>query len=232
MGSLVDRLKGKFIVIDGPDGSGKTTQLGLLERSLTSQGAEVEIVVDPGGTHTGQKIRGILLGRDTEPIAPMCETFLFMASRAQLVHEKVRPAMAKDKVVLGDRFISSTLAYQGALNVDTRLILELGEKAVQGTWPDLTLLLDLPVEEGIGRAGAERAELGKKQRTAGQLALFGDRMESRDLDYHQEVRRRFQGLGTDDSPYPCPVAHLDATGRPEEVHARVLEALEEHFGHA
>jgi dTMP kinase len=232
MGSLADKLKGRFIVIDGPDGSGKTTQLGLLEESLTFYGAEVEVVVDPGGTYTGQKIREILLDRDTESIAPMCETFLFMASRAQLVHQKVRPAIRKGKVVLGDRFISSTLAYQGALGVDTKLILELAEKAVEGTWPDLTVLLDLPVEEGIGRAGAERAELRKKQRTAGQLALFGDRMESRNLDYHQEVRRRFGDLGTDSSPYPRVVAHLSASGTPEEVHAKVLETLEVHFENA
>ncbi len=229
MGELAEKLAGKFIVIDGPDGAGKSTQLQMLKEYLQNEGQAVEIVIDPGGTKTGQKIREILLGRDTEPISPACETLLFMASRAQLVHEKVRPALKAGKVVLGDRFISATMAYQGALGVDTNEIIGIAHKAVGDTWPELTIILDLSAEEGIARAGAERMKpKEKKRRTAGQLGLFGDRMESRAMDYHALVRDNFLALGKK-TAYPRPVVHLDATGSPDEVGAKVWGALQRHF---
>ncbi|MBN1943841.1 MAG: dTMP kinase [Phycisphaerae bacterium] len=212
MDALAKSLQGRFLVIDGPDGAGKSTQLNLLRDRLTLIGAAVEVVIDPGGTAVGGEIRNILLHAKDLHVAPMCETLLFMASRAQLVEEKIRPALTAGKVVLSDRFISATLAYQGALGVDAKMILDLGGKAVGGTWPDLTILLDLPAEIGL-----DRIQRGR------------DRMESRALAYHQEVQRRFAGLGSEKHPYPRPVVHLSAAGRPEEVHASVVKALEETF---
>ncbi len=212
MDGLVDKLKGGFIVVDGPDGAGKSTQLALLKALLEKAGGCVELVIDPGGTAVGGDIRNILLHAKDLHLAPMCETLLFMASRAQLVAEKIRPAQADGKIVLGDRFISATLAYQGALGVDTNMVLELGDVAVQKTWPSLTILLDVPVDVGMGRIQRQR-----------------DRMESRAAEYHQEVRRRFASLGTKDNPYPHPVVHIDAVGTPEDVHSRIVAMLNERY---
>ncbi len=226
MTDWMDNLAGRFLAIDGPDGAGKSTQLDLLRHALIDHGLVVETVFDPGGTDIGQQIRHLLLHRDIKP-SPMCETLLFMASRAQLVSEKVHPALDAGKVVLSDRFISATLAYQGALGVDATQIVALGEIAVGGLWPDLTLLLDLPVEEGLQRIGIVREPARKRQSAPlGQLTLFGDRLETRSTDYHQQVRAAFRSL---DKVYPAPVGHVDAVGSQGQVAQRMLAALEAQF---
>jgi dTMP kinase len=226
MTDWMDNLAGTFLAIDGPDGAGKSTQLDRLRHALTERGLVVETVFDPGGTDIGQQIRHLLLHTDVKP-SPMCETLLFMASRAQLVSEKVRPALDAGKVVLSDRFISATLAYQGALGVDARQIIALGEIAVSGVWPDLTLLLDLPVEEGLQRIGIVREPARKRQSAPlGQLTLFGDRLETRSTDYHQQVRSAFRSL---DAVYPAPVRHVDAVGSEDEVAQRMMAAVEAQF---
>lgn len=229
MSELAENLKGKFIVIDGPDGAGKSTQLRMLKDYLTGEGLAVETVIDPGGTHTGQRIREILLGRESESVNPVCETFLFMASRAQLVHEKIRPAVQAGKIVLCDRFISATLAYQGSLGIDKDFVLDLGKKAIGETWPDLTIILDLPVEDGMRRIGAVRGRLkstAQNGSSAGQLALFGDRLESRSSDYHERVRQNFKQI---DKYYPAPVCHLDGAGNPQEVFEKLRALLGKQF---
>ncbi len=207
MTDLVESLRGKFLVLDGPDGAGKSTQLDLLARHLSKQGADVECVRDPGGTNVGDKIRRILLDRANGHIAPLCEMLLFMASRAQLIAEKVRPAVEAGKVVLCDRFISATIAYQGASGVDAKPIIEVGELAVAGLWPDLTIVLDLPAEEGLARAGE-----GDRH----------DRMEARPTAYHQAVLENFLALP---QCYPRPVVVVSADGEPDAVFARMLEAI-------
>jgi len=216
MGNLAENLAGKFIVLDGPDGSGKTTQLRLLAEHLTERGADVEVVMDPGTTKIGQKIRALLLDRDNGEIGPLCETMLFMASRAQLVAEKVRPALAGGKVVLCDRFISATAAYQGASGVDAAKILTVGDVAVGGLWPDLTIILDMAAGAGLARVG----------RRAGQ-ADAGDRMETRPLDYHEAVRRNFAALA---GTYPGPVVCVPADADKQTVFKRVLAELARAFG--
>jgi len=157
----------------------------------------------------------------------MCEALLFMASRAQLVHERVRPALEEGKVVLCDRFISATLAYQGASGIDKNLIIELGEIAVQGLWPDLTIILDVPVEEGMQRIGIVRKRLKKgRQPNREQLPLFGDRMEARKSTYHERVREIFREVH---KLYPRPVRYVDAKGSPDEVLERIKEELRQGF---
>jgi dTMP kinase len=216
MSTLAEKLAGRFIVFDGPDGSGKSTQLALLSQHLTERGCRVERVHDPGTTAVGEKIRAILLDRDIGAIAPMCEALLFMASRAQLIEERIRPALAAGKVVLCDRFISATVAYQGASGVDPNKIIEVGDVAVQGVWPDLTIILDLPAEVGLER-------LGRRQQRGGDA---GDRMERRGLPYHQAVLENFRRLA---EVYPRPVAFVPGAGDADAVFQDVLAELEKAF---
>lgn len=225
---LADKLAGTFLVIDGPDGAGKSTQLGRLRDYLCSHGLEVESVVDPGTTNIGKKIRALLLDRDNGEIGPMCETLLFMAARAQLVHECVLPAVERGKTVLCDRFISATIAYQGASGVDREQILELGRVAIGNHWPDLTVILDLPAAVGMKRLGVVRKRLKKDSGEAStQLPLFGDRMESRTSEYHRVVRETFRTVHRD---YPGKVAYVRAVGTQDEVFDRILEAVQSELG--
>ncbi len=229
MRELVTRLAGKFIVLDGPDGCGKTTQVALLARMLTRQGADVLTVRDPGGTAVGESIRRLLLEPEHGPIAPVCETMLFMASRAQLVAERIGPALRAGRVVLGDRYVSATVAYQGALGVDPQAILRVAEVAVQGVWPDLTIILDLPAEVGLRRVGARRQGAAEGQGPGCGPGGAPDRLESRDLRYHRAVRRNFQALGR---CYGHPVAcvRADEQRDAQAVFAEVLAELEKAFG--
>lgn len=227
-GDLAKKLAGRFIVIDGPDGAGKTTQLGKLHDYLCEHGVEVESVVDPGTTEVGKKIRALLLDRDNAEIGPMCETLLFMAARAQLVHERVLPAVRRGATVLCDRFISATVAYQGASGVDREQILQLGRIAIGDRWPDLTIILDLPADVGMKRLGVVRKRPTEDSEQAGaQLPLFGDRMERRTSEYHRLVRETFKTLRSD---YPGKMAYVHAVGTPDEVFERILHAVERELG--
>jgi dTMP kinase len=226
MSNLSQRLSGKFIVLDGPDGSGKSTQLKLLRARLTEIGSAVESVYEPGATELGEKVRHILLDRSSVRIGAMAETLLFMASRAQLVEEKIKPALQAGKVVLCDRFVSATLAYQGASGVDANTILDLAEAAVQGIWPDLTVILDVSVEVGMQRAGAPRDRVKTDKNAKDQLALFGDRLEARSDAYHQAVRKNFRNL-VKDYPHPCVLVSADK--EPPAVLEGILSAIEKTF---
>lgn len=227
--TLIDKIRGKFIVFDGPDGSGKGKQLDMLQTHLQGCGIAVVRGKDPGGTVIGDRIRNVLLGYDLSEMDVRCETFLFMASRAQLVGEVIEPALQQDKTVLCDRFISATCAYQGAAGYDARRVIEVGKYAVGETWPHLTLILDVPVEEGFKRTGRKPHHAGKnrKRHAAGQQSLFDDShpdaMEARPLDYHRKVRENFLSLA---SVYPRPVVVVDGMADVEAVHQRVLEAIE------
>lgn len=243
MNELAGNLAGRFIVVDGPDGAGKSTQIGRVREYLETLGCKVEVVIDPGTTSIGQKIRYLLLDRDNGEIGPMCETLLFMASRAQLVCECIRPALEQGNVVLCDRFVSATVAYQGASGVDADTIIRLAKIALDQTWPDVTLILDLPVKEGFDRLGIDRRRLkrpqweerermaGSKQKArskagAGQLSLFGDRMESRSMNYHEKVVAIFKELH---ACYPTKVRYIDAVGTEEEVFSRMVAEITDEF---
>jgi len=222
-------LSGKFIVIDGPDGSGKGAQLERLAAWLTERGSACCRARDPGGTEIGDRIRHILLGFDLSRMDAQCEALLFMASRAQLVAEVVRPALKKSKVVLCDRFISATCAYQGAAGVAHEDIVALGRLAVGATWPDLTIVLDVPPEVGFQRTGRRPHHVGKRD-DVGQLSMFdgatSDAMERRPLEFHRKVRQLFRELP---AVYPAPVTVVDAAGDVEAVWDGVREAVERAF---
>lgn len=222
------KLGGKFIVLDGPDGSGKGTQIAMLKAMIEAQGGEFVRAKDPGGTPIGNRIRHVLLGYDLSEMDARCETLLFMASRAQLVAEVVRPAIAAGKTVVGDRFISATCAYQIAAGFPQEDVLTLGRLAVGDTWPDLTLILDVPPELGFKRTGHTGAATrnGGKDRHFDQLNMFDDAqvdaMESRPLEFHRAVRENFLELPR---IYPAPVEVIDASRDAEAVFADIKEAL-------
>lgn len=227
--SIAKKLAGRFLVFDGPDGCGKTTQIEKLARHLDALGTTVVIASDPGGTAIGDRIRHILLGFDLREMDLRCETFLFMASRAQLVAEVIEPALADGHVVLCSRFITATIAYQGAGGYEIDRLLELANRAVGDTWPDLTIVLDLPVEVGFQRTGRKTHHVGanRTENQGNQEQLFKDAnvdaMEARPTDFHRRVREKFLELP---GLYPRPVHILDAGGSPDQVHEHVLELIQ------
>ncbi|MBP7216380.1 MAG: dTMP kinase [Candidatus Omnitrophica bacterium] len=170
--------KGVFITFEGSEGCGKSTQSKLLADFLTRKGLKVLHLREPGGVKISEKIRAILLDCKNVAMSQECEMLLYMAARAQVVKEIIKPALKKGMIVICDRFLDSTIAYQGyGLGIDTGLIKRIGMFATQGIAPDLTILLDLPVRKGLlHRQYCE------------------DRIEQRSLAYHRKVRRGYQAL--------------------------------------
>lgn len=225
-------LGGRFIVVDGPDGAGKGTQIERLKSWITELGGRWIYAKDPGGTAIGDRIRHILLGYDLSEMDVRCEALLFMASRAQLAAQVIRPALAAGHTVLGDRFISSTLAYQVAAGMPREEILALGRLAVGQTWPDLTIVLDVPPEVGFSRTGRlpDAAVLRRRSDNADQLDMFGDTrtdaMEERPMEFHRAVRENFLALP---AIYPRPTVIIDGNRDRDAVFADIQEALRRAF---
>ncbi len=198
---------GLFVSLDGLDGTGKSTQCGLLADWLRHEGSEPIVCVDPGGTAVGKAIRDLLLEhRPAWGMSLPCEALLFMASRAQLVTELIRPALDAGRPVISDRFLLANVVYQGhAGGLDPQQLWAIGRFATGGLEPDLTLVLDLPPE----------AALTRRQRPP-------DRLESRDADYQARVR---EGFLTEARRQPGRIRVLDA-GRPvEAVHRQICEEV-------
>lgn len=211
---LKKKLVSKFVVLDGPDGCGKSTQLKLLADQLNVEGLQVTSVRDPGTTAAGEAIRDILLSGKYGRLSPRCELLLFMAARAQMISEIIHPAIEMGRLVLGDRFISASLAYQGASGVDLSAIIEMGKFAVHTTWPNLTIILDVPVELGLQRIHRKN-HLNKTP-----VAL--DAMECRSIEFHRRVRETFLRLP---GIYPGRVEIIDASSSIDQVHEKIVEAL-------
>jgi dTMP kinase len=164
-------MKGKFITFEGSEGCGKSTQSKLLYRYLKRRGLGVVYLREPGGNKISEKIRKILLDSQNNSITPTTETLLYMAARAQVVDEIIAPALKKGKIIICDRFMDSTIAYQGyGLGIEIKLIKCVGEFATSGIKPDLTIFMKLPLEDGL------------RHRRNSQ-----DRIEMRSLNYHQRV---------------------------------------------
>ena len=170
-------MKGTFITFEGSEGCGKSTQSKLLAEYLRRKGCKVVYLREPGGTAISEKIRNILLDPKNH-IEPLSETLLYMVARVQLVKQIIKPALAEGKIVICDRFLDSTIAYQGyGLGVDIKFIQHTGKLATDGIKPDLTILLDLAVKEGL-----RYREFSK------------DRIEKRSLSYHLRVRKGYLKL--------------------------------------
>jgi len=229
---MIKDLKSSFIVLDGPDGSGKSTQIKLLGEYFYSLGFEIIITNDPGGTPIGDQIRHLLkYGAKTE-MNVHTELMLFMASRSQLIVDVILPALKDNKVVLCDRFVSATCAYQGAGGYDIKKIIDLAKYVIDGHWPDLTIILDLPVEEGRRRIGHLPGQKTKKNHEgAYQSFLFEnvttDLFDSRTVEYHRKIRKIFQKL---QDYYPSPVEILNVSEMsPLEAHKKIIYTIEKHF---
>jgi dTMP kinase len=223
-----NKFAGKFIVLDGPDGCGKSTQLELLVEYLNKEGVEVVKTHDPGGTKIGDQIRRLLKYDAKGAMDVHTETMLFMASRAQLVAEVIKPAIERGKTVLCDRFISSTCAYQGSRGYPIEKIIELGKLAVGDVWPDLTIIIDVPPEQGLERTGRKpRQKSTANHEDANQSHLFEnitpDRFDLKPLEYHRKVRKWFLMLGKN---YPGIVKVVDGGNADvETVHERIKQVV-------
>jgi dTMP kinase len=207
--------RGLFLTLDGPDGGGKTTQAATLAAWLRAQGVTVLTCRDPGGTSLGERVRPILLDRGTVNLSLRAEMLLYMASRAQLVEEVIRPALELGQVVVSDRYLLANIVYQGyagGLAVDE--VGRVGLAATGGLLPDLTLILDVPVAVARARVGGAR-----------------DRIEDRPEAYHSKVREGFlraaeEGRDGACPYYPAPIVVLDASADPETISDRIRSEVE------
>lgn len=193
-----------FLAFEGVDGAGKSTQVKLLAELLESQGREVLLCREPGGTELGEELRRILLVTGGE-MDPEVEVLLFMAARAQLCSKVIRPALEAGKVVISDRFLWSSVVYQGIVGgLGVEEVLSIGRVATRGLLPDLTVLVDL--DPADSHSGLDEA----------------DRMESRGLDFQRRVREGFLALADEFSES---FALIDGGGSVEQVHERIIEVL-------
>lgn len=205
---------GSLVVFEGAEGVGKSTQVDLLLRRLADAGIAAVAFREPGGTSVGDQIREILL-HPGNVITPVAEALLFMASRAELCEREIMPALAAGKVVVLDRFFLSTYAYQiGGRGLDEQAVRNANRLATGGLVPDLTLLLDYPVQSGLERADGRGAR---------------DRMEQLDAEFHERIGQAFASFATDawgaTHPECGRIASVDARGAADEVAARVADAL-------
>ncbi len=201
-------LPGRFLVFDGPDGSGKSTQFRAMADAATAAGVETVEVREPGGTPIGERIRDVLLDPTLGEMVSRCEMLLYMASRAQLMEERVLPALARGAFVLADRFISSTLAYQGSAGgVPEDQIRTVGGIAIGGRWPDLVVIFDVDWQTAQGR-----------------MKPTLDRVERKGEAYHARVR-----AGYLDQARREPLRYLvvDSCQGPEAIFEQVSRGIAE-----
>ena len=207
----------RFITFEGGDGSGKTTQLKALESYLTEHGKPCIATREPGGTSLGNLIRQVLLEVGKQPITSSTELFLYLADRAQHIHEVIIPAIEQGKVILCDRHTDSTLAYQGyGRGIDLRLLRSLNDIASQGIKPDLTFLFDCPVEIGLPRTL-------RRQFQATTRAGREDRFEREKVEFHKRVREGFLELARAE-PYRFRI--IDAARSVEEIAHEVKNIID------
>jgi dTMP kinase len=199
-----------FITFEGIEGCGKTTQIKRLTRNLEKEGVRCKATLEPGGTAVGRKIRRILLDSRNRTLTPLAELMLYEADRAQHVEELIKPALNQGFWVLSDRFFDATVVYQGfARGQDGKLIGALNEKATQGLVPDLTFLLDCPVEVGLARA-TSRNNKGQ------------DRFEQEKIAFHRKVREGYLELARKDRKR---YVVIDATQSAGDLEKEILEYM-------
>lgn len=208
---------GRFITFEGGEGSGKSTQARLLADGLRAKSIEPILTREPGGSPFAEEVRNLILDPATPPHSPLSEALLFYAARADHIEKVIRPALIGGRWVISDRFSDSTRVYQveaGGLPLDVFKAFEL--IVVKLTYPDLTFILDIPAEAGLGRATTRRLA----QALSGEDA---DAYEKRDLDYHERLRQGFLAVAKAE-PHRCHV--VDATASEEAIAAEVWAQVE------
>ena len=203
--------KGLFITFEGAEGSGKSTQIEYARQFFKEKHKSVVLLREPGGVKISERIRGLLLDVRNKEMSVECETLLYMAARAQLVKEVLKPALSKGWIVLCDRFLDSTVVYQGyGSGVDVKMIQEIGEFAVGGIKPNLTFIFDIDAKEGLGRIHRKK-----------------DRIEQRALDFHQRVRRGYLALAKQE---PKRIKLISGNRTKEEIRFIVNDCIKELLG--
>jgi len=202
--------RGRFLTFEGIDGCGKTTQLRLLARALRRRGLAVVVTREPGGTPLGERIRRLLLGRASAGMNPYAELLLMFAARAQHVRQLIRPALARGRVVLSDRFADASLAYQGyGRGIDIALIRRLHQVACGGLRPDLTFVIDIDPRTSVRRARRRNARARRDE----------GRFEREAVDFYRRVRRGYRALARRE---PRRVKLIPGETTPERIHSHVL----------
>lgn len=209
-------MKGKLITFEGIEGSGKTTQMDFICRELDARGKAYARTREPGGTRIGAQIRKILLDPENSDLADKTELLLYLADRAQHISERIRPALEQGVLVLCDRFSDATLAYQGyGRGLNRSQILELDRIATEGLKPDLTVLIDLPIETGLARARQRNREEG--------VTGSEGRFEEEEADFHRTVREAYRHLAELE---PERFRLVDGSGSVDETHRQILSLID------
>lgn len=202
-------MKGIFISIEGPDGSGKTTQAAMLKNYLSKKGYDIIVTREPGGTGVGERIRQVILDRANKEISPVTEAYLYASARSQLVDQVVIPSLVKGKIVICDRFVDSSLVYQGlARGLGVERVLNINREAVKGVMPDITFLLDLPVRECLKRRARRK---------------LTDRLEAESLEFHKEVIQGYRRIA---KMFPDRIVVLDGSKGAEQIHREMVKRVE------
>lgn len=200
-----------FITFEGSEGAGKTTQINLLKEYFRNRGLEVVTTRQPGGTELGQNIRKLILDPEqNDKPSPLAELFLYMADRGHNVETVIKPSLEQGKIVICDRYIDSTIAYQGfGRKIDIQKLDLLNEVATQGLKPEVTFVLDLPVEDGLKRVVKRDKKL--------------DRIESEKMEFHEKVREGFLYLAQKE---PERVKVINAIDTPEKISSDIISHIE------
>lgn len=218
---------GRFITLEGIEGAGKSTVAAALATALRARGITVVATREPGGTPLAERLREVVLQRGGETLSPQAETLLMFAARAVHVDNLIRPALARGAWVLCDRYTDATRAYQGGgRGVATTFIETLSRETVGGLTPDLTLLLDLPVETGLQRAHARRKAKGATGGEGGEHGDLPDRFEAEEVDFFERVRERYLAIAAAE---PQRVRILEATLPPAALLDAAMDALQPLF---
>ena len=199
--------RGLFISIEGPDGSGKSTQIKKIKEYLNAKGYETVLTREPGGTVISEKIREVILDKSHTEMASMTEALLYAASRAQHVAEVIKPSLEDGKIVICDRFVDSSIAYQGCGRNLGEAVEIINRFAVDGCMPDITFLFMLPPSEGKKRKKEDEQ----------------DRIEKETLDFHNRVYQSYLNL---EKRFPHRIQRNDATKTIEEVSAQIIMCIE------